>query len=430
MDFEALAKARADFDALVADVRPQLLRYCARMTGSAVDGEDIVQEALAKVYFRLPQLGHVENLRAWLFRVAHNKALDYLRRYDVRFGETLEGELPAHTEDSPLDAAEVAEWGLSHFVRLTALQRSCVILKDVLSYRLEEISEILDVSVPSIKGALHRGRASLRRQTAEDAPPAPALPPEQAALLGRYVALFNARDFDALRAMLAEDVQLELVGMTEKSGAADVGGYFNNYARLEGMRLELGRWTAARRSLRANSPTAGRSTSYSYASATNGFGSSATTATRGMSSMKRSGPARQKSREVGRESDPGRWRRVARGISGERNERLARLRLDVRRIDNRQLCAGQPPGGHEVQRRKRVVGRRLIVLGVRDERAESIRRHHFGWFEVFAGKCRLAAPGRSDQDDQGQLRDREGHRTNTAICVGGPTWLSSSPTGR
>ena len=197
--------------------------------------------ALAKVYFRLPQLGHVENLRAWLFRVAHNKALDYLRRYDVRFGETLEGELPAQTEDSPLDAAEVAEWGLSHFVRLTALQRSCVILKDVLSYRLEEISEILDVSVPSIKGALHRGRASLRRQAAAgDAQPAPALPQEQAALLGRYVALFNARDFDALRAMLAEDVQLELVGMTEKSGATDVGGYFNNYARLEGMRLEPG----------------------------------------------------------------------------------------------------------------------------------------------------------------------------------------------
>jgi RNA polymerase sigma-70 factor (ECF subfamily) len=110
MDFEALARARADFDALVADVRPQLLRYCARMTGSAVDGEDIVQEALAKVYFRLPQLGHVENLRAWLFRVAHNKALDYLRRYDVRFGETLEGELPPQIEESPVAAAEAAQW--------------------------------------------------------------------------------------------------------------------------------------------------------------------------------------------------------------------------------------------------------------------------------------------------------------------------------
>jgi RNA polymerase sigma-70 factor (ECF subfamily) len=241
MDFEALTKARADFDALVADVRPQLLRYCARMVGSAVDGEDIVQEALAKVYFRLPELGHVENLRAWLFRVAHNKALDHLRRYDVRFGDALEGELPAQVEDSPLDAAEMAEWGLSHYVRLTALQRSSVILKDVLSYSLEEISEILDASVPSIKGALHRGRASLRRQAeAGNSHVAPALPHEQAVLLGRYVALFNARDFDALRAMLAEDVRLELVGKAEKSGATDVGGYFTNYERIAGMRLEIG----------------------------------------------------------------------------------------------------------------------------------------------------------------------------------------------
>lgn len=241
MDFEALAKARADFDALVADVRPQLLRYCARMTGSAVDGEDIVQEALAKVYFLLPKLGHVENLRAWLFRVAHNKALDYLRRYDVRFGDPLDGELPAQVEDSPLDAAEMAEWGLSHLVRLTALQRSSVILKDVLSYSLEEISEILDASVPSIKGALHRGRATLRRQAStDDAPSAPALPQEQAVLLERYVTLFNARDFDALRAMLAEDVRLDLVGKTETSGATDVSRYFTNYERIGAVRLEIG----------------------------------------------------------------------------------------------------------------------------------------------------------------------------------------------
>jgi RNA polymerase sigma-70 factor (ECF subfamily) len=126
-------------------------------------------------------------------------------------------------------------------VKLTALQRSCVILKDVLSYSLEEISDILDVSVPSIKGALHRGRAALRREGgASEKQPARPLPQEQAAQLGRYVALFNARDFDALRAMLAEDVQLELVGLTEKSGATDVGAYFGNYAKIEGMRVEVG----------------------------------------------------------------------------------------------------------------------------------------------------------------------------------------------
>ena len=241
MDFKSMAAVRAGFDALVQDVRPQLLRYCARMVGSAVDGEDIVQEALAKVYYQLPQLGHVEHLRAWLFRVAHNKALDHLRRYDVRFGEPLEGELPVRVEESPLDAAELAQWGFSYFTRLTALQRSCVILKDVLGYSLEEISEMLDTSVPSIKGALHRGRAGLRQQARSPArPPAPPTGTEQAAQLARYVALFNARDFDALRALLAEDVRLELVDKTQRSGAADVGQYFENYLRLVDIHFAVG----------------------------------------------------------------------------------------------------------------------------------------------------------------------------------------------
>jgi RNA polymerase sigma-70 factor (ECF subfamily) len=239
MDFETLSKVRAEFDDLVRDVRPQLLRYCARMIGSAIDAEDIVQEALAKVYYRLPQLGHVENLRAWLFRVAHNKALDHLRRYDLRFGEPLDGDVPVRVDEAPLEAAELAEWGLSHFTVLTPLQRSSVILKDVLSYSLEDISEILDTTVPAIKGALHRGRAGLRRVAIEGRP-SPALPKEQADLLDRYVRLFNARDFDGLRDMLAEDVRLDLVDKVERRGAADVGGYFDNYSRQAGMVFELG----------------------------------------------------------------------------------------------------------------------------------------------------------------------------------------------
>ena len=241
MDLDGLTRLRAEFDALVDDVRPQLLRYCARMTGSATDGEDIVQEAMAKVYYQLPELGHVQSLRAWLFRVAHNKSIDFLRRYDTRFGEPLEGELPVQVEESPLDAAEVAEWGLSYFAKLTAMQRSCVILKDVLAYTLEEISEILDTSVPAIKGALHRGRSSLRRLAAS-VPEAgvTGMDTAQVEQLGRYVALFNARDFDGLRAMLAEDVRLELVGRVQRSGATDVGRYFDNYLRLERISIEVG----------------------------------------------------------------------------------------------------------------------------------------------------------------------------------------------
>src|SRR4051812_9474088 len=78
----ALAQARTDFDALVRDARVELHRYCARMTGSVIDGEDVLQDALAKAFYNLPMAAPGTNLRAWLFRIAHNKCIDFLRRYD------------------------------------------------------------------------------------------------------------------------------------------------------------------------------------------------------------------------------------------------------------------------------------------------------------------------------------------------------------
>src|SRR5262245_53397869 len=72
-DLEALSR-------LMAEVRPRLHRYCARMVGSVFDGEDIVQEALAKATEALPSAGPVEKVESWLFTIAHNTALDALRR--------------------------------------------------------------------------------------------------------------------------------------------------------------------------------------------------------------------------------------------------------------------------------------------------------------------------------------------------------------
>ncbi len=75
----ALARARAEFEELVKDIRPELHRYCARMIGSVVDAEDVVQDALAKAFYALPTTS-VANMRGWLFRIAHNKAIDHLSR--------------------------------------------------------------------------------------------------------------------------------------------------------------------------------------------------------------------------------------------------------------------------------------------------------------------------------------------------------------
>src|SRR5262249_26290479 len=65
---------------LVGDLRPKLHRYCARMTGSVIDGEDVVQEALAKAIEAFPDAGGIAHVEGWLFRIAHNSALDFLRR--------------------------------------------------------------------------------------------------------------------------------------------------------------------------------------------------------------------------------------------------------------------------------------------------------------------------------------------------------------
>ncbi|RVB19864.1 RNA polymerase sigma factor, partial [Mesorhizobium sp. M7A.F.Ca.CA.002.10.1.1] len=76
--------------ALAAAMRPELHRYCARLMGSVIDGEDVVQDTFARAFVALNELGEVPQLRPWLFRVAHNRALDLLRSRAIRAAEPIE----------------------------------------------------------------------------------------------------------------------------------------------------------------------------------------------------------------------------------------------------------------------------------------------------------------------------------------------------
>ena len=234
--------AVANIDGLLARMRPKLHRYCSRMVGSVIDGEDVLQDALIKAVESLASAGAIGNPRGWLFRIAHNTALDFLRRRNrqevFRSGE--EVDMIADPADTVLNR-EIAGASLRTFMRLPVAQRSSVILMDVLGCSLQELCEVMDFSLPAVKAALHRGRAQLRELAEEpdDLPP-PKLSEADRHRLGDYVAHFNARDFDAIRAMIADDVRLDLVNKTRMNGKAEVSKYFGNYSKVSDWHLVPG----------------------------------------------------------------------------------------------------------------------------------------------------------------------------------------------
>src|SRR5262249_10137982 len=110
-----LAAAREQFLQLVAEIRPELHRYCTRLVGSAIDGEDVVQQSVAKAFYSLGVQTDLPPLRPWLLRIAHNTAIDFLRRYDRRFVEPV-AQLPESVGADEAIAPDVVRASLSSFV--------------------------------------------------------------------------------------------------------------------------------------------------------------------------------------------------------------------------------------------------------------------------------------------------------------------------
>lgn len=234
--------ATIDIEALLARVRPKLHRYCARMVGSVIDGEDVLQDAVIKAMEATSSVAPIVNPEGWLFRIAHNTALDFLRRRNRReaLHSAEEVDMIADQLDD-VESRQIAATSLRTFMRLPMAQRSSVILMDVLGCSLAEVCDIMDFSLPAVKAALHRGRTQLRELAQQpDDLLQPGLSEADRTRLNAYVSHFNARDFDAIRAMIADDVRLELVNRTRLKGKAEVSNYFGNYSKVNDWHLVTG----------------------------------------------------------------------------------------------------------------------------------------------------------------------------------------------
>lgn len=200
------------------------------MTGSVIDGEDVLQDALLRALEAGGDGREITNLDGYVFRIAHRAALDHLRRRARRQAEV--SRYDVSRVEHPLAASDgrvAVQASLAAFMHLPVSQRSSVVLVDVLGHSVEEVSTLTTSSVAAVKAALHRGRVRLRELsvTADEPPP---LSAEQARLLRAYADRMNAHDFDALREMLAEEVHVEVVGRATLRGRSAISDtYFGNY---------------------------------------------------------------------------------------------------------------------------------------------------------------------------------------------------------
>lgn len=222
----------------ISHLRPRLHRYCSRMTGSVTDGEDVVQDAVFRAYRSLDSFDDSRPLAPWLFRIAHNHCVDFLRRRGVREEAEAAVAEPDYIEPSQLPAPLVGPAIERLVLNLPPKERACVLLKDVFEYSLEEVAELVDSSVGGVKAALNRGRSKLA--LAEDRSATPRLSsPEHKKILHLYVERFNRRDWDGLRELISADARL-LVADRFSGRLADAG-YLGVYERMRvTWRLTLG----------------------------------------------------------------------------------------------------------------------------------------------------------------------------------------------
>jgi RNA polymerase sigma-70 factor (ECF subfamily) len=201
--------ARKAFFERVDPVRPELHRYCRRLTGDIWDAEDLVQETLTRAFSRAADsFDRIDKVLPWLIRIATNAYIDAWRRPRPALVEVPDTAAPGGAD--PLEVRDA----LGDLATLLAPQeRAAVVLKDVFDYPLADIARILGTTVGAVKAALHRGRERL------GAPAAARRPQPDRAVIEALAAAFSAYDVERIVALLLDGAESVLVGVVHEEGA-------------------------------------------------------------------------------------------------------------------------------------------------------------------------------------------------------------------
>lgn len=233
----------AAFERLVAPYRRELQVHCYRLLGSVQDAEDMLQETLLSAWRGLDRFEGRSSLRSWLYRIATNACLMFLRRPRPSRQMPPPAEEPdepppptgtaiepawlepypdAWLKDVPASApGPEARYGSREAIevafvvalqQLSALERAALVLKDVLGFRAAETAELLDTSDASVNSALQRARAKLERHRSRsthlDSPPPDS--PAEREIVGRFAQAFESGDVGAVVALLSDDARLTM----------------------------------------------------------------------------------------------------------------------------------------------------------------------------------------------------------------------------
>ena len=155
-----------EFQIQVLPVKDKLFRLAFRMTGNALEAEDLVQEVFLKVWNGRMELESVQNIEAWCMRIAKNLAIDRLRSKHWQTQTDEEPVLEASHEASPYTIAEQRDT-LAHIReimnQLPEKHRQVMELRDIEGLSYEEICEVLGITMSQVKTNLFRARQAVRQ---------------------------------------------------------------------------------------------------------------------------------------------------------------------------------------------------------------------------------------------------------------------------